>query len=59
MIDIGGVIISRANGSKAGMERGEQITAVGLMIQLGFFCLFLVLAIHYNFRIKNNLTDSS
>ncbi|KAF9641482.1 RTA-like protein [Lasiodiplodia theobromae] len=56
---IGGVMISRANGSKAAMERGEQITAIGLIIQLGFLCLFLVLAIHYNFRIKNNLTDAS
>lgn len=52
-------MISKANGSKAAMERGEQITAIGLIIQLGFLCLFLVLAIHYNFRIKNNLTDAS
>ncbi|KAH7010956.1 RTA1 like protein-domain-containing protein [Macrophomina phaseolina] len=55
---IGGVMLTRAT-SNSDTERGESLIAIGLVIQLAFFCLFFVLCIHYDFRLRNNLTDAS
>ncbi|KAL1617252.1 hypothetical protein SLS56_011056 [Neofusicoccum ribis] len=55
---IGGIMLSKAS-SKSEVERGESFISIGLIIQLAFFCLFLVVSAHYDFQLRNNPTDAS
>ncbi|GME66382.1 Rta-like protein [Neofusicoccum parvum] len=55
---IGGIMLSKAS-SKSEVERGESFISIGLIIQLAFFSLFLVVSAHYDFQLRNNPTDAS
>ncbi|EOD43142.1 putative rta1 domain-containing protein [Neofusicoccum parvum UCRNP2] len=40
-------------------DRGEMFITIGLIIQLIFFGLFIIVSIHFNVRLRKNPTDAS
>lgn len=51
-------MLTRAS-SSSDVKKGETFIAIGLIIQLVFFCLFLIASLHFDYKLRNNLTGAS
>ncbi|GME38997.1 Rta-like protein [Neofusicoccum parvum] len=55
---VGGALLANADTVDA-KDRGEMFITIGLIIQLIFFGLFIIVSIHFNVRLRKNPTDAS
>lgn len=54
----GGAILASAD-TQDQRDRGELLITIGLIIQVIFFGLFILVSIHYNWRLRKEPTDAS
>lgn len=55
---MGGGILASAD-TQDQRDRGELLITIGLIIQVVFFGLFILVSIHYNWRLRKEPTDAS